>query len=201
MPSRDPRDPDPVPSALLAAAEAAFTALTTYTLTVHSHPENGDPVALRYSFRKPGFIRMDFIRPHAGATLIFNPRTHSARVWPFGFPRFPSLALDPGNPMIRGPQGHRVDQSDLGTLVRNLCALEKSGVAAIADAGDPTCLVVEGAPGRKVAGVHRYRVWFDPACSLPNRVISEDDLGERIESVTMDDLRIDAALPEDFFGA
>jgi hypothetical protein len=103
--------------------------------------------------------------------------------------------------MIRGPQGHRVDQSDLGTLVRNLSALEKSGVAATSDEGDPACLVVEGALGRSVAGVHRYRVWFDPACSLPNRVISEDDLGERIESVTMDDLRIDAALPEDFFGA
>ncbi|SAL74642.1 membrane protein [Caballeronia choica] len=201
MPSRDPRDSDPAPAALLAAAEAAFTALTTYTLTLHSHPENGEPVALRYSFRKPGFIRMDFIRPHAGATLIFDPRTRTARVWPFGFPRFPSLALDPGNPMIRGPQGHRIDQSDLGTLVRNLRALREGGAASVANVGDPGCLVVEGASGRTVAGVHRYRVWFDAAGSLPNRVISEDNRGERIESVTMDDLRIDAGLPEDFFGA
>ena len=137
MPFHIPRDSDPVPAALLAAAEAAFTALTTYTLTLHSHPENGEPVALRYSFRKPGFIRMDFIRPHAGATLIFDPRTRTARVWPFGFPRFPSLALDPGNPMIRGPQGHRVDQSDLGTLVRNLRALHEGGAASVANVGDP----------------------------------------------------------------
>jgi hypothetical protein len=82
MPAGEPSD-DP-----LAAAETRFDTLTTYQLTLRSHPADGDAVELRYSFRKPGFIRMDFVRPHSGATLIYNPKTRTARVWPFGYPRF-----------------------------------------------------------------------------------------------------------------
>ena len=183
------------PDAALTAAEARFQALTTYQLTLRSHPADGDAIELRYSFRKPGFIRMDFVRPHAGATLIYSPETRTARVWPFGFPRFPSLALDPDNPMIRGPHGHRVDQSDMGTLLRNVRALGKGGVMRI----DGAHLVVDGASARTVAGVHRYRLRFDPATSLPIEVVSEDEFGALIESVTLDALRIDITFPQDFF--
>lgn len=189
MPAGEPSD-DP-----LAAAETRFDTLTTYQLTLRSHPADGDAIELRYSFRKPGFIRMDFVRPHAGATLIYNPQTRTARLWPFGFPRFPSLALDPDNPMIRGPHGHRVDQSDLGALLRNVRALGKGGAMRI----DGAHLVVEGASGRTVAGVHRYRLRFDSATALPVEVSSEDQLGALVETVEMNDLHIDITFPQDFF--
>ena len=201
------RDPSPVnpPTDLIAAAEASFRALSTYDVTLRSSTASAEPVEVHYSFRKPDFIRMDFIRPHAGATLIYSPDTKTVRVWPFGFHRFPSLVLDPHNPMIRGPHGHQVDESDLGALLRNIRALQDGGDTRIVGEAmigtrRATHIIVEGASSRAVAGVHRFQVWLDVTTALPIKVMSETDESELIETVVMDNLRVDVPLPPRFFG-
>jgi negative regulator of sigma E activity len=59
--------------------------------------------------------------------------------------------------------------------------------------------VVTGAPGRAVAGVHRYELWLDTANQFPIKVISRDEDDAVIETVTMDALEIDVPLPESLF--
>jgi hypothetical protein len=60
-------------------------------------------------------------------------------------------------------------------------------------------MVVTGAPGVAVAGVHRYELWLDTASRFPVKVISRDQADAVIETVTMDDLEIGAPLPEPLF--
>jgi negative regulator of sigma E activity len=59
--------------------------------------------------------------------------------------------------------------------------------------------VVTGAPGRAVAGVHRYELWLDTSSRFPLKVISRDRDDAIIETVTMDALQINAPLAQSLF--
>ena len=179
--------------------QARFDALANYRVTLKSTSAGKEPVEVRYGYRKPGFVRMDFIRPHAGATLVYSPETGKVMLWPFGFDTFPRLMLNPDSRMILSPQGHRVDQSDIGTLLVNVRELQRHGDTQVV--GDERIgtrsashVVVTCRPGHTVTGVSRYELWFDAGHGLPVKVASERASGQPIETVLLEDLRID--LPE-----
>jgi negative regulator of sigma E activity len=58
-------------------------------------------------------------------------------------------------------------------------------------AGRAAQLTVTGEHGFVVAGVGQYRLWLDLTIGLPVKVVSADSHGQVIETVFMDDLRID----------
>lgn len=188
----------------LADAIEHFRSVETYQVTLRSAHAEGES-QLRYSYRKPGFVRMDFIRPHAGAVLVYSPLTRRVRLWPFGAGRFPELSLSPRNPLVQGPGGQSVDRSDVGALYENVRTLlqqgqvETRGETRMADGRTALHLVVTGAPGVTVAGVHRYELWLDTASRFPVKVVSRSPADAVIETVVMDDLEINAPLPAALF--
>jgi outer membrane lipoprotein-sorting protein len=187
----------------LADAIEHYPTVETYRVTLRSAHADGEH-HIRYFYRKPGFVRVEFIRPHAGAVLVYSPLTGRVRLWPFGAGRFPELSLSPHNPLIRGPGGQTVDKSDVGALYENIRSLLEQGRAEVwgevrLDGRSALHLVVIGAPGRAVAGVHRYELWLDRANQFPLKVISRDQDDAVIETVTMDALEIDVPLPETLF--
>lgn len=187
----------------LAAAIDHYRTIETYRVTLRvSHAEGEDHI--RYSYRKPGFVRMDFMHPHAGAVLVYNPITQRARLWPFGAGRFPELSLSPHSSLIRGSGGQTVDRSDVGALLENVRALLERGDADVLgevrmEGRTVQHLVVTGAAGVEVAGVHRYELWLDTSSQFPVKVISRDQEDAVIESVVMEDLDINVPLPETLF--
>lgn len=191
------------PLAPLADAIAHYRTVETYRVTLRSAHADGER-HIRYFYRKPGFVRMEFIRPHAGAVLVYSPLTRRARLWPFGIGRFPELVLSPRNPLIRGAGGQTVDRSDVGALLDNVSTLLEQGEAGAPGeervAGRAALhLVVTGADGVTVAGVHRYELWLDTSSRFPVKVVSRDLEDAVIETVEMDDLEIDVPLPETLF--
>ena len=61
-------------------------------------------------------------------------------------------------------------------------------------------LVVTGAPGFTVAGVHRYELWLDTSSKLPVKVIMRCPRDDAvIETVMLDALEIDVPLTEALF--
>ena len=199
--------PDP-----LASAIEHYRTVESYRVTIHSTHADGEEY-IRYFYKKPGFVRMEFIRPHAGAVLIYNPTTQSVRLWPFGIKHFPEFSLSPGNPLIRSSRGQRVDHSDIGTLFENIRILRENGNAevlgdtknsspgtrVIMDGRTVLHLVVTGAGNFVVAGVHRHELWLDTESQFPVKGISRDLQDAIIETVMMEDLEINAALPETLF--
>lgn len=180
----------------VAVAQARFDALTNYQVTLKSTSPGAEWVEVLYGYCKPGFVRMDFIRPHAGATLVYSPEAGEVMLWPRGFDTFPKLFLSPDSPMIRSSQGHRVDQSDIGALLANVRTLQQRGDTQAAGvemvgAHRASHLIVTGTPGHTVNGVSRYALWFDENHALPIKIISEGASHEPIETVLMEDLRID----------
>lgn len=180
-----------------------YRTVETYQVTLRSSHAAGED-HIRYYYRKPGFVRMEFIRPHAGAVLVYSPITRRVRVWPFGAGRFPELSLNPRNPLIRSPGGQSVDKSDVGALFENVSALLQQGRAEVVgearlDGRTALHLVVTGAPGQAVAGVHRYELWLDTASQFPLKVISRNQADAVIETVTMHALEINAPMAETLF--
>lgn len=187
----------------LADAIDHYRTVESYCVTLHAVRRGGEDW-IRYWYRKPGFVRIEFIRPHAGAALVYSPLTRRVRLWPFGVGRFPELDLSPRNPLVRGVGGQTVDRSDVGTLFAHVGALLEQGQAEapveVSLDGRPALhLVVTGAPGRTVAGVHRYELWLDPASRFPRRVVSHDPENDVIETVMFDALEINVPLAESLF--
>ncbi|HTH74762.1 MAG TPA: DUF1571 domain-containing protein [Trinickia sp.] len=177
-------------------AQARFDALANYEVTLRSTSASAEAIVVRYGYRKPGFVRMDFIRPHAGATLVYSPETRQVTLWPFGFGTFPRLTLSPGSRLIQSPHGHRVDESDIGALLLDVRKLQGEGSTRVLGpeaigTSRTAHVVVERGVGHEAAGVCRYELWFDASHGLPVKVVSEGASGRPIETVLMEDLNID----------
>ncbi|MFZ3041171.1 MAG: hypothetical protein WA108_05165 [Thiobacillus sp.] len=201
-------------SALMLAAALSGTRLSLDDAIEHFRSVElpGDPAFLARRRRGPNPLRVQearvrahgFIRPHAGAVLDYSPLTRRVRLWPRGAGRFPELSLTPNNPLIRSPGGQTVDKSDVGAPFDNVRILLAQGEAAVRGEADlagrsALHLVVSGAPGIAVAGVHRYELWLDTSSRFPLKVISRDRQDAIIETVTMEALQINPPLAQTLF--
>ncbi len=191
--------PDP-----LTAAIEHYQTIDSYRVTLHSCHADGEEHILYYYYKKPGFVRMEFTKPHAGAVLIYNPHTQRVRLWPLGVGHFPELNFSPGNPLIRSSHGQRVDRSDVGVLFENIRILREGGNIEILDKEDMNGhsvlhLVVTGSGNFVVAGAHRQELWLDTESQFPVKGISRDQQDGIIETVKLEALEINATLPEMLF--
>ncbi|KML62617.1 membrane protein [Burkholderia cepacia] len=189
----------------VTVAQTHFDHVRSYRATIRSSARGGEHTEIRYAYLKPGFVRMDFVSPHHGAVLAYDPGDGKVRLRPFGAHAPPALTLSPSNPLVRDRSGHRVDRSDVGELLRNVHALQQGGATVTEGeeaVGGRTALRVSvtGAPAHVVDGVHRYRLWLDTEDGFPLKVVSfADDDDVPLETVTLDDVEIDVAFPERFF--
>jgi outer membrane lipoprotein-sorting protein len=173
----------------------------TYQVTLKSFA-GGKADVIHYAYRKPGYIRMDFVEPHRGVVLIYSPSMAEVRLWPLGLEFF-SLRLDPANRLIQSHAGQRIDRSDIGALLQNVQALQRTGEtrSSVTNLSGRAALevMVTGKNDAMSAAIHRYDVWLDPGTWMPLKVISRDTAGHPIEEVLFEDLRIDPELPATMF--
>jgi outer membrane lipoprotein-sorting protein len=177
--------------------------IAAYQVTVKSHGE-GKTEIIHYSFKKPGYVRMEFVAPFKGAVLIYSADTKRAKLWPFGYGSFPSLSLSPGNSLIQSSTGQRVDRSDVGVLYRNVKSLQDHGATEIVGiealgGRDVLHVVVAANEGFSVGAVSRYQLWLDRTSGFPLKVMSYTAAGKLIEAVEMEDLQLAPAFPAGFF--
>jgi outer membrane lipoprotein-sorting protein len=194
IPSGDPLD----------TALTSYRAVASYRVTIHSRSDDSAEI-FRYFFKRPGFVRMEFIQPHKGAILVYNPLKKEARLQPFGFFTSFVLTLRPDNPMITSARGHRVDASDIGALLDTARLLREKGrtrtTKIVAEGGRKRILLaIEGDDGVIVAGsVHRCILWLDAETFLPVRTITYEENGALIEDVTLEGLVTNIDLPDTLF--
>ncbi|MBI5587844.1 MAG: DUF1571 domain-containing protein [Deltaproteobacteria bacterium] len=147
---------------------------------------------------------MEFIEPHNGAVLVYDPVNKEVQLRPFGFLKSLVMRLSPQDRLVKSSGGHTVDESDLGALFKRVVALQKGGKTIVSGeeevGGRKTIVVsVEGAQNAEVDGFHRYLLWLDIKSYLPLKVISYDLRGRKLEEVAMTDLEVDVRFPEGFF--
>lgn len=188
----------------IGLSQQQFQHIHSYQVLLRSSSPQDESKIIRYSYRKPGFVRMDFTRPHPGALLIYSPVSRKVKLWPFGLGTFPVLNLSPTDSLIQDDHGHRVDQSDIGVLLSNIRRLQNDGTTVTVGeetlAGRATLhLSVTGPKGVSVDGVNRYEIWLDKSHGLPAKVVSYDRQGSLLETVLMDAMVINIQFPAYFF--
>lgn len=188
----------------LAAALAAYGEVDAYRATLHTWSEDAGSQVVRYAWRRPGFVRMDFVEPHAGAVLVHDPRAGRASLWPFGVGTFPRLNLAPDNRLIRGARGHTVDRSDVGVLLASAERLGRMGSVEVVgeetiDGRRTVHLAVTGSPGAEVDGVARYDLWLRVEDLFPLQAESRDARRQLLETTRLADVEVGARFPENFF--
>lgn len=188
----------------LHEAQARFQALSTYRVTLRSIAADGAGQVIRYFYAKPGWVRMEFVEPRRGMVLVYDPTARKVRIWPFGVDRVVSARFAPDNPLLRDPNGHRIDRSDVGALLENLVALRAKGrMTTVGEeelAGRPTSVLdITGERGATVNGVNRYRIWLANDPMFPLKVESFAVGGGAIETVDMTDAEVDVDFPDGLF--
>ncbi|MBE7415638.1 MAG: DUF1571 domain-containing protein [Deltaproteobacteria bacterium] len=188
---------DPVDAAL-----ESFRRLEAYSVTLRAESDKTE--VIRYFYRKPGYIRMEFEEPHRGAVLVYDPVEREVVLRPFRFLQSFKMRLDPEDSLIRSSRGHTVDESSIGALLDNVSELREDGsldVLREEDADGKSALLVEvrGRGGREVDGVNLYRLWLDHETGLPVKVEAYDAGGRLVERVRMESLVVDPEFPPDFF--
>ena len=188
---------------LVHSAMESYKNVETYQVTLKSRSSASSEI-IRYYYKKPGFVKMEFIMPHNGAILVYNPSTNKVRLRPFPFLKSFILTLSPDSKLIRSAKGHTVDASDIGALLKTAKMLQDRGETEILGDNDvdsrPAVLInIKGEGDFAVDGIHQYFLWFDKNTSLPIKAASYDVKGELLEEVLMNDLEINVEFPEDFF--
>jgi len=188
----------------VSAAIEHYQTVESYQLTLRSSSGSSESEVIRYYYKKPGFVRMEFIQPFKGAVLVYTPATKEIRLRPLGSHRYPVFTLSPENRLVRSFSGHRVDRSDVGTLLQNIKALQGQGTTEVMGEepveGRPALRVaVSGRDNFSVEGVHHCDLWLETSRLWPLKVVSYDAKNELIETVVMDDLQINPVFPADFF--
>ncbi|MCL4458113.1 MAG: DUF1571 domain-containing protein [Nitrospirae bacterium] len=193
MPSQD----------IIPASIENYNSVESYSVTLRSRSDDSSE-EIRYYYKKPGFVRMEFVKPYKGAMLVYSPSKKEARLRPFGFFKSFILTLSPDNSLIKSSKGHRVDESDIGALLKVVKKLQYNGKTEISgeeSVGNRPVIVVsvKGEKDFAVNGIHRYILWLDKKTFLPLKVAAYDMQGELMEEVLMDDLKINIGITEDFF--
>ncbi|MBW7956417.1 MAG: DUF1571 domain-containing protein [Deltaproteobacteria bacterium] len=188
---------DPVDAAL-----ESFRRLEAYSVTLRAESDRTE--VIRYFYKKPGYIRMEFEEPHRGAVLIYDPLEREVLLRPFRFLQSFKMRLEPEDRLIRSSRGHTVDESSIGTLLENVSELKEDGSLEVlgeedVDGKKALLVEVEGRDGREVDGINMYRLWLDQETRLPVKVEAYDAGGKLVERVRMDGLVVDPEFPPDFF--
>jgi hypothetical protein len=185
----------------VAIACRKYEPVFSYQVTLRSRG-NHFSEEIRYYY-KAGCVRMEFISPFSGAVLTYNPVTKEVRLKPLQFLNH-AIPLSPSSRMIRSSAGHRVDQSDIGALLRAITTLQAKGTTSVVGddvlSGKNALIVrIEGNDDAEVCGIHRYDLWLEKKTYLPLKVTTYNFEEELIEEVVMDDLEINVDLPDDLF--
>lgn len=186
---------------MLQQAVSQFQAITGYSTTMRSYG-NAEQV-INYRYQKPGYVRMDFVTPHKGAALVYRPDTGKVQLRPFGFIKPLTLTMEPTSKLVRSPSGHRVDESDIGVLLKKAQELAQQGSLEVLreETIQQTTMVVLEITGEEnvlVDGVHRYLLWMDKKLKLPRIVESYNNEDQLIEGLSLEDLTLNPEFAEIF---
>ncbi len=154
---------------------------------------------IRYTFKKPKWTRIDFESPHPGMILFYPDREGKAVLR-----RFFDFHLDPGSFLLRDPSGQRIDQTDLGLLIKNirrsLADLVKGPVEARED-DDVIHLRVLSEDHFQRGILTRYEFIILKGIWLPVQVEESTPEGELKRTIEFRNLRTNLGFPDSFFQA
>jgi outer membrane lipoprotein-sorting protein len=190
---------------LLEKMEAAYAKVKDYQADIEDKSclQDGSCKTKKflYTFKKPEWIRLDFQTPDAGMVLVYPDKNGEVLINPAGFPFF-KFHLAPDNPFLRVASGQRLDQTDLGLLIKNIghsLTDQRRGPAEVVEEGESIRVQVLANNHFRKGVETLYQFLIDKKLWLPVQV-EESTRGGRLERrIILRNLRINIGVPASFF--
>lgn len=155
-----------------------------------------------YSFRKPLRIRLDFESPHPGMIMIYPDERGKVIVKHSGLLGLMTFHLSPSNRLLKVSPGQRIDQTDMGLLIRNIARSlsdQRRGSADISEEDGYVQIRVVAADHFRPGIVTTYRFLVDKKIWLPTKVEESTPGGRPERIVTFRNLEVNKGIPDGFF--
>ncbi len=190
---------------LLKKIEATYAEVKDYQAEIEDRTYNRDGSfqikQFLYTFKEPGWIRLDFETPYSGMVLVYPDKNGEVVIRPAWFPFFKfHLALD--NPRLRVASGQRLDQTDLGLLIKNIghsLTDQRRGPVEITEENPYIRIQVLAENHFQKGVVTLYHFLIDKELWLPVRVEESTPEGRLERKVILRNLKTNIGFPDSFF--
>lgn len=184
----------------------AYSLVVDYRVDMEVRTHKGDASfdteRFVYTFRKPKWIRLDFISPHPGMIIVYPDKNGEAVVRPSGLAHFLTLHLSPNNPLLRVSSGQPVDKTDMGLLIDHLSLSlkdERRGPLKVFDEGGFARIRVLALNHFRPGVLTLYEFKIDKERWLPVEVKEMTPDGSVQREVFFHNLNTNTGVPESLF--
>jgi outer membrane lipoprotein-sorting protein len=155
-----------------------------------------------YTFKKPHRIRLDFESPNRGMVLVYPDKNGKAVIRPSGWARIFTFRFAPDNFLLQASLGQRIDQTDLGLLIRNIAHSltdGRRGEMDVKEGEEHIRITVTADDHFREGVVTRYGFTIDTKLWLPIEVGESLPDGNLERKVFFRNLRVNIGVPDSFF--
>lgn len=153
---------------------------------------------MRYSYEKPGKVRMDIESPKKGALVIYNPEIlDKVRVRPFPSIKSMVMTYELSHKRVTSDSGRTIAQSHLGEKVDDLCealSKEKDVTLKLSDGSDKEVMVKKQDEGKT-----RIRRYVLDENWMIRKIETANEQGEVLNLLEWTDLKVNPELPGNLF--
>jgi len=192
-------------STILKKMEAAYSGVNDYqtNVEVRTYKIEGsfETQKFLYTFKKPKWIRLDLESPHSGMILVYPDRSGKVGVRPGGWAHIFHFHLPSGNPLIMGASGRRIDQTEVGLLIKNISHSltdQRRGPIQIEQDGYIRIRVLAVNHFREGI-LTLYQFFIDKDLWLPVKVEESTPSGQLERSISCQNPRINTDVSDSFF--
>jgi outer membrane lipoprotein-sorting protein len=193
------------PQAIVRSMELAYSKVENYRMEVEvtkpAEEASRKEERFTYTFKKPNHVRIDFHKPHKGTIVVYPAREGKVFVRPWGW-RFLQFHLGPDNILLADPSGQRVDQTDLGLLIRNIAVCMTDGRRGLLEISEEEHSLVVKVLAQdlflKGENTH-YTFVIDKKSWLPREIRESTSGGSFKRRVVFRDLEINPGVSDSFF--
>jgi hypothetical protein len=191
---------------IIAKVESTYAQVEEYQteteVTVYREGHVVETQQFLYTFKKPYHVRIDMESPHSGTILVYPDNYGKVSVKPGGWAGFLKFHLAPGSTLLKNIAGQRIDQTDMGLLIRNIVHSvtdRRHGEIKLSEQ-DNRVLIEVLAEDHFLTGILTlYLFSIDKACWLPMEVKESTPGGILKRKVIFRNLKTSVVVPDSFF--
>lgn len=191
---------------IIGKMKAAYAKVEDYQteteVKVYREGKLAETERFRYTFKKPNHIRIDLKSPDAGTILVYPDEQGKVAAKPAGLARFLKLHLSPDSARFRSSSGQRIDQTDIGLLIKNISHSltdQRHGEIKVSERDGRVLMEVLAEDHFLADVLTLYHFSVDRALWLPIEVREFTPEGTLKREVMFRNLKISVGIPDDFF--
>jgi len=191
---------------VLKKMEAAYDEVMDYQtkveVTIYNKDGSFKTEKSLYTFKKPKWIRLDFESSHPRMILVYPDRNGKVLMRLPGLLPVLTFHLMLDDPLLETPSGQRIDQTDLGLLIKNIrhsLTDQRRGPVSISEDKDTIQIQVLANDHFREGVETTYQFLISKELWLPAEVGRSTPIGVQEGRIIFRNLRININVPDSLF--